>query len=74
MKSAKPTDSQVELLSHLIANKRSAYEQIEAGRANLDLANAALGAFAGRERSRVWEKHLRNGKPSIGTTAPEGNN
>ena len=58
VKSAKPIDSQVELLSHLVANKRSAYDQIEAGRANLDLANAALGAFARRERSRVWGKHL----------------
>ena len=67
MKSAKPIDKKVELLSHLIANKRSAYKQIEAGRANLGRANAALGAFAESERGRAWKKYLRNGKPQEGS-------
>jgi len=74
MKSAKPTDSQIELLTHLIEVKRSAYAQIEAGQVSLARANAALGAFARREQSQVWEKHLRNGKPSSDTTSVEGNN
>jgi len=74
MKSAKPIDSRVELLSHLIANKRSAYDQIEAGQASLARANAALGAFAHAEQSQVWAKHLRNEKPSSGTTPVEGEN
>ena len=74
MKTANKINTRVELLTHLIALKRSALERYEAAQTDVEQINAALDAFARAERSRVWENHLRNGKPSSGTTPVEGEN